>query len=370
MTWMVFIILLLTALSASGIGTFLTLRCLSMITDAISHSVLLGIVLAYFVTKDLDSPFLVVGATVFGLITVYAIESLANSGLVKNDDAVGIIFPLFFALAVILISRYASNVHLDVDVVLMGEVILAPLNTMNFFGLEVPKALVYSSFTFILNSIFIAVFFKELKITTFDPDFASLSGFPSTFLFYTLMTLASLTAVVSFNSVGAILVISFFIAAPATAFLISKDLKVMLILSGVFSLVNSLLGFLIGNWLNVSISGMTASIAGLVFILVWLFNREGVITQIYKRREDKKDFKAYLMLLHIGNHSGTAVEKQELSFNTINEHLNWTKEEATEIADYLSTKDFISANKGKQIYELTDNGRSKYQELVKEYSLS
>lgn len=370
MSWMIFFILLLTALSASGIGTFLTLRGLSMITDAISHSVLLGIVLAYFLTKDLDSPLLILGATIFGLITVYAIESLTSSGLVKNDDAVGIIFPLFFALAVLLISRYASNVNLDVDVVLMGDVILAPLNTMNVFGREVPKALVFSTFTFILNSIFIAVFFKELKITTFDPDFAALSGFPSTFLFYTLMTLSSLTAVVSFSSVGAILVISFFIAAPATAFLISKDLKVMLLLSGLFSLINSLLDFLIGNWLNVSISGMTASVAGLVFLLVWLFNKNGVITQIIKRQEDRKDFKAYLMLLHIGNHSGTFVEKQELSFNTINKHLNWTKEEAKEIAAYLRKKDFVSENQDKQIYELTDNGRQKYRELVKEYSLS
>lgn len=135
------LVLLVTAIACSLIGVFLVLRSLSMLADAISHSILLGIVIAYFIVKDISSVYLVFGAALFGIITVFSIESLSKTKLVKNDDAVGIVFPMFFALAVILITKYARNVHLDVDVVLMGEVIMAPLNTMNFFGYEIPKSL-------------------------------------------------------------------------------------------------------------------------------------------------------------------------------------------------------------------------------------
>ena len=160
------LVLLVTAIACSIIGVFLVLRRLSMLADAISHSILLGIVLAYFIVKDITSVYLVFGAAIFGVITVFSIESLSKTKLVKNDDAVGIVFPMFFALAVILITKYARNVHLDVDIVLMGEVIMAPLNTVNFLGVEIPKSLLQMSIMGLINLAFIWIFFKELKLTT------------------------------------------------------------------------------------------------------------------------------------------------------------------------------------------------------------
>ncbi|MBU5668633.1 metal ABC transporter permease [Peptoniphilus sp. MSJ-1] len=370
MNIMIFIILLMTALSLSGIGSFLMLRNLSMLTDAISHSVLLGIVLAYFVAKDIESPLLIIGAALFGLITVFAIESLSNTGLVKNDDAVGIVFPLFFALAVILITKFARNVHIDTDVVLMGEVILAPLNTMNVFGFDLPKALVFSSIMFVINSLFIIIFFKELKVSSFDPDFASISGFSSKILFYALMTLASLSAVISFDSVGAILVISFFITPAATAYLISKDLKKMLILSGVFAAINCLLGFLIANFLNLSMSGTTATVAGVVFLIVLSFNKDGMIGQIYMKHKNKKLITAYSVLIHIGTHLGKTEEIEELGVSTINTHLNWDKNTTLKNINYLKKKNLVKVNNSKMIYELTDLGYNKYKSLLEEFNLA
>jgi len=369
MNIMIFVILLMTALSLSGIGSFLMLRNLSMLTDAISHSVLLGIVLAYFIAKDVESPLLIFGAALFGLITVYAIESLSNTGLVKNDDAVGIVFPLFFALAVILITKFARNVHLDTDVVLMGEVILAPLNTVNVMGFDIPKALLFSSIMFVVNTLFIIIFFKELKVSSFDPDFASISGFSSKILFYALMSLASLSAVISFDSVGAILVISFFITPAATAYLISKDLKKMLLLSGVFAFINCLIGFVAASLLNLSMSGTTASVAGLVFLVVLSFNRNGMIGQIYMKYKNKKLVKAYSVLIHIGNHLGKPEEKRELGLDSINNHLNWDNSTTLKNINYLVKKDLIKVNNSKEIYELTNLGYNKYRKLLEEYNL-
>ena len=157
-----YFVLLTTAAACAVLSPFLVLRKLSMVSDAISHSVLLGIVIAFFIVKDVGSPFLIVGAAIFGVITVFAVEFLSGTGLVKNDDAVGIVFPMFFALAVVLITKFARNVHLDTDVVLMGEVIIAPLNRIEFMGIDLSKAFVQMGILLVVNLLFVLIFFKEL----------------------------------------------------------------------------------------------------------------------------------------------------------------------------------------------------------------
>ena len=276
-----YFVLLTTAAACAVLSPFLVLRKLSMVADAISHSVLLGIVIAFFIVKDVGSPFLIVGAAIFGVITVFAVEFLSGTGLVKNDDAVGIVFPMFFALAVVLITKFARNVHLDTDIVLMGEVIIAPLNRIEFMGIDLPKAFVQMGILLVVNLLFVIIFFKELKVTTFDRGFAMLAGFSFAALFYALMTLSSLTAVTAFDAVGAILVVSFLITPGATAYLVSKDLKVMIAISVVYAIVNSLFGYVFSLLLNVSMSGMTAAMAGITFLLTFLFNREGLLARVF-----------------------------------------------------------------------------------------
>lgn len=356
-------VLMVTSMACAIIGSFLVLRKLSMVSDAISHSVLLGIVLAYFITKDITSPFLLVGAALFGVFTVFAIEMLSSTGLVKNDDAVGIIFPLFFAIAVILITKYARNVHLDTDIVLMGEVIMAPINRMNILGFSLPKAFVEMSFIFILNLLFVVIFFKELKVTTFDKEFATIAGFSATILFYTLMTLSSLTAVAAFEAVGAILVVSFLITPPATAYMISKDLKKMLVISLIISIINSIIGYTLSLRFNVSMSGMTATVAGFVFLVVFLFNKQGLITSIVLRKRRREQFKLELMLMHIGNHIGEIDECEELGFDSIKRHLNWNEENVKKIANKLVNRGIVYKDRNTQTYRLTEKGFDKYKKI-------
>ena len=356
-------VLIATAAACALLSPFLVLRKLSMVSDAISHSVLLGIVLAFFIVKDVGSPLLIAGAALFGVITVFAVEFLSGTGLVKNDDAVGIVFPMFFALAVVLITKFARNVHLDTDIVIMGEVIIAPLNRTEFLGMDLPKAFVQMGILFIVNLLFIIIFFKELKITTFDKGFAKLAGFSSVALFYALMTLSSLTAVTAFDAVGAILVVSFLITPGAAAYLISKDLKVMIAISVGYAVINSIIGYVISLLMNVSMSGMTAAVAGVTFLITFLFNREGLITAIFIRLKRKSELTPELFLTHIGNHSGKKEELEELGLGSIRDHLKWKQAEVDKIAGRLIRRGLIRIDINKNIYDLTERGREKFVEI-------
>ncbi len=361
------LVLLVTAIACSIIGVFLVLRRLSMLADAISHSILLGIVLAYFIVKDITSVYLVFGAAIFGVITVFSIESLSKTKLVKNDDAVGIVFPMFFALAVILITKYARNVHLDVDIVLMGEVIMAPLNTVNFLGMEIPKSLLQMSVMGLINIAFIRIFFKELKLTTFDAEFAKIAGFSEVLLFYGLMSLTSFTTVVAFEAVGAILVISFLIAPASSAYLISKNLRTMIIISVLYSILNSILGFVLAMYYNLSMSGMSATIAGITFFITFLFNKNGFLMKIITRNRKHIEFKKDAFLMHVGNHQQGENSKEELGIGIIHKHLSWKKEDIEKYSKILISENKILIDEG--VYKLTEKGKILYISLLKDYGL-
>ena len=120
----------MVASACSILGTFLVLKSMAMVSDAITHTILLGIVVAFFAVHDLNSPLLIVGAGIVGVLTVYLVELLNSTRLVKEDSAIGVVFPLLFSIAVILISKYAGNVHLDVDSVLLGELAFAPFKML------------------------------------------------------------------------------------------------------------------------------------------------------------------------------------------------------------------------------------------------
>lgn len=254
------IVLILTSISCSLLGIFLILRKLSMMTDAISHSVLLGIVLAFFLVRDLDSPLLIIGASLMGLVTVFLIESIGKLKLAKLDDATAIVYPLLFSIAVILISKFFRNVHLDTDIVMMGEVIFSSMIRTQIFGIEMSKSILEAALSLICVIAFIGIFYRKLKIGSFDEEFASLVGISTGLIFYSLMTITSFVAVTSFNNVGAIIVISFFIGPAAIALLFARSLREAFLLATLASLINPSLGFFLAIRLNVSITGMIATI--------------------------------------------------------------------------------------------------------------
>ena len=362
-------ILIITSLACAVLGVFLVLRRLSMVSDAISHSVLLGIVIGYFVTKDIGSVLLIIGASLFGVLTTVCIELLIKSKRVTEDASVGIIFPLFFSIAVILITRYARNVHLDTEVVLIGEIILAPLHRINFLGLSLPKALVQMSFVLLINIVFIAVFFRKLKISSFDPVYAGVAGIAGAGLYYVFMALVSFTAVSAFESVGAILTISFFISPAASAYLISKDLKITIFLAAVYAVVNSCIGYFLAVKFNVSMSGMCALVSGLTFMITIAVYPGGIITKIIRYVKNKNRFSRELLILHIDNHTGKKNALGELGYSTIREHIAWSDSKLKYVLDKLIKKGYVYRAKERGVYSLTETGKKLSDDIRKHYGL-
>lgn len=269
------LIAILISVACSLLGVFLVLRSMSMLTDAISHTILLGIVLSFFITHKLDSPLLIVGATLVGLLTVYLVELITDTNLVKEDAAIGIVLSVLFSIAVVLISKYTANIHLDIDTVLLGEIAFAPFHTEEIFGFKIASGIINGFSILILNLLVITIFFKEIKISIFDRALALTLGLLPEVFHYLLMSLVSVTAVVSFDVVGATLMISFMIGPAATAYMISKNLRRMLIYSALIGAISSILGYHLAVFLDVSISGSIAVVIGVIFFVV-LFGKKVV----------------------------------------------------------------------------------------------
>ncbi|MGQ7356959.1 metal ABC transporter permease [Streptococcus suis] len=265
----VLLILLAVGSSCGLIGSVLVVRNQAMLADALSHSVLLGIVLGFFVSHSLDSPLLLFGAAVFGLLTVLAIEGLHTRKLAQ-DAATGLLFTFFFALAVILISLFARNVHLDLDMVLMGEVLFAPLNRLDLFGLSLPLALVKSVGLLLVLSVFFSLNFQALTLYLLDKEQAKLQGIATKRLELGLIFLVSLTTVSSFEAVGSMAVIVFLLAPSMAALPWSKHFCQFLVLGQCCAILMIVLGFGLASWLDLTMSGI-CSVMGLLTVCVSFF---------------------------------------------------------------------------------------------------
>lgn len=264
-----FLIASLVAVACSLPGNFLVLRGTALMSDAISHSILLGIVLMFFVTHNVHSPWMFVGATIVGLLTITTAELIIKTKRISLDTTIGLIFPLFFSIAVLLINYYAHTIHIDTDAVFLGELAFAPFQTCSLFGYNVgPTSLWIITGILIMNIWFIQRFYKELVISTFDTNQATILGYQPHYIHYALMALTSVTIVGSFNTAGSILVIAFMIIPPATAFLITNNIKEMIIMSSLFALLSAISGCLLAHLINASITGSTATAAGLIFFTV------------------------------------------------------------------------------------------------------
>ncbi len=263
---------LLAGITCAITGCFLILRKLSMLADAISHTVLLGIVLAFLISQSMNGFYMLLGAAATGLATAFLVQTFNSSG-VQEDASIGVVFTFLFAVGVILVSLFAENVHLDVDHALMGEIAFVPWDVVQIGMLpEVPKAFLMLGGVLLFNLLLIGLFYKEIKITSFDPQMAAAIGIPVLFIHYLLMGMVSITTVASFDSVGAVLVVAMLIAPGASAYLLTDRLGTMLIYSALIGAAAAVGGYFAASWLNASISGSMAAANGILFALVFLFS--------------------------------------------------------------------------------------------------
>ncbi len=257
----------LVAVSCALVGSFLILRRQSLMGDAISHSVLLGIVIAFLATDSRSLPVMLGGAVMIGLLTAWLSDSLHKFGKLQSDASIGIVFTLFFALGVILISLYAGQVDLDQECVLYGEIAFVPFDTIIWGNPETgvdlgPRALWAIGIVFLIVLISILIGFNRLQTVAFHPSLAVSLGINVVFWHYFLMTLVSLTTVASFDAVGAILVVALLVIPASSAYLIARSLKGMLWLASAYGLASVMIGYAISYKLDSSISASIAVSAG------------------------------------------------------------------------------------------------------------
>ena len=430
----------LIAVSGALLGVFLLLRGMALTSDAISHTVLLGIVVAFLlmtevfrVEGDTSSPWLILGAALAGVGAVVLTEMLYRSGLVRQDAALGLAFPLLFAIAVILVSRFVDDAHLDEDAVLVGEIGLAWANTnshcfencesvtvsedhpaakmtrrcVNCRELSIsprderaefvevcgncgdyspaqayraglveqepalvffPKSISVALALTLLTLVFVLAFYKELKLSTFDPALAKALGFRPGALNYGLMALVSLVAVGAFDAVGSILVIAFFIIPPAAAYLLTDRLSLMLLLSPLIGAAGAIFGYdlargqlfgllpiadliarinqlfglaLIEEW-DSSISASMVLMIFLLFLLAWVFSpRYGLISTALRRANSRRLFADQVVLAHIHNHQHTAQAATELRVETLHIHFRWTRRKMLRVLARLRALGYV-----------------------------
>jgi manganese/zinc/iron transport system permease protein len=339
-------------------GVFLILRRMAMMSDAISHAILPGIVVGFFITESLGSPLLIVAAALTGLLTVALVELIERTKRVKEDAAIGIVFPVLFSIGVILIARYAGDVHLDTDAVLLGELAFAPFDRFMAFGLDWgPRALWVMGAALLLNGVFLTLFYKELKLSTFDAGLAATLGFMPGVLHYALMSLISVTAVSAFDAVGSILVVALMVGPPATAYLLTDRLGLMMGLSAGIGAASAVGGYWLAYALDASIAGAMATMAGVVFGAAVLFApQRGLVAQWRRQRQQRWRFAEQMLTIHLLQHENTPEAERECRVAHLQEHLGWEAPFAEQVVKRSSRHGTIERQNGH--LRLTDDGRT------------
>jgi len=273
------------ALPCSLLGCFLLLRRMALIGDAISHSALPGIVVAFLFVKDLSSPWLLIGAAIAGLAVTILIEMIHTKTKIKQDAAIGISFTTLFALGILLVSIAVSKqTDLHVDCIISGELTHIIFYKINIFGINTPSPLITASIVASITIGAIIVFYRLLMLSSFDPGLTASLGINTKLVHYLLMAVLSLVVVSSFRAVGAILVIALLIIPAASAYLCTHKLKTMLTLAGTHAALSSILAMYIFTFFECSVSSAMVVAGVFLFILCWIFGTVDGMLWKWKRR--------------------------------------------------------------------------------------
>tara|TARA_B100000900_G_scaffold410649_1_gene428843 strand:+ start:14724 stop:15572 length:849 start_codon:yes stop_codon:yes gene_type:complete len=264
----------LVASSTGTLGNLLLLRKMSMMGDALSHAVLPGIVIAYLISGSQASLPLLFGAIVTGVLTTFLIQLFSSKGKMQADAAMGTVFTFLFAVGVILATKYAGQADIDADCVLHGELAFVPLEQTVFYGLRAPAAVWTLASLFLFIQLVFWLGYKGWVLTSFNPEYAESVGIRTTLWHYALMAATSVVTVVSFESVGAILVIAFLVVPAATAYLLTKDLRLMLVFVVFQGLLSAVGGYYISDLLDASISGSMAVVSFVLFVISFLLQKK------------------------------------------------------------------------------------------------
>ncbi len=363
---------ILCSVSCALLGNFLVLRKMSMMGDAISHAVLPGLAVAFLLTEDRTSWPMFVGAAIAGVLTALFTEWVRGYGKVDEGASMGVVFTALFALGLVLIVRGADSVDLDPGCVLYGAMESTPFDMVRVFGMGMPRVAVTLGGVLLLNALFVLVFYKELKLTSFDPALATTLGINSRVMHYVLMTLVAITAVAAFEAVGNILVVAVLIVPPAAAYLLTDRLRTMILLSVLIAAASAVLGHMAAiavpagfGYSSVSSAASMAVVTGLLFAAAMLFApQRGVISKLRARGDlsrqiERQDVLA--LLFRVEEHGGSVLPAH------LGDALDVSVTRRSRIVDGLRQRGLVMRDDAR--ISLTDLGRDKARDLVRSHRL-
>jgi manganese/zinc/iron transport system permease protein len=270
----------LVATACGLLGPFLVLRRMALLSDAVSHAVLPGIVAVWLVAQTRAPLPVVIGAAAFAALCVLGVDALRSTGLVASDAAIALVFPALFSLGVLGVTVYADGIHLDLDSTIYGELAFVPFDTMSLFGAEVIRPAVVLVVVAAVNLVLVGLLWKELKATTFDPAFSSVVRLRPRVLTRVLLLAVAVTAVSAFQAVGAILVVTMLIVPAATAYLLTDRLSVMVGLAVGVGWVGAVAGHAIALAIDSNIAGAMGLVCAGCFVLALLVSpKYGLLTK-------------------------------------------------------------------------------------------
>lgn len=255
-----------TSLACSSVGFFLVLRGTVLVADAISHALVPGIVVAYLLTGSMHPVALLIGALVSGIGTVLFTELLSSFVDERKEVALALTFPLFFSVGVLLVNLYASSLHLDIDMVLLGEILFASMQKLSIFGIDVgPQHFWVMLCIFLVNVLASTILFKPLQYLLFDKDSMLLPRFVSRILFLFLTFATGWTIMATLEVVGSLVTVCLMTVPAASVLLFSGSMKPAYLLTHAVAFFVAVAGVLTGLWFDCSIAGSMALWAGIFF---------------------------------------------------------------------------------------------------------
>lgn len=383
-----------TSCACGLVGNYLILRRQSLMGDAIAHSVLPGIVIAFLLTSHRDSTTVFIGAALSGLLSAFCIELLRRARLVESSAAIGIVFPLFFALGVLLIEQAAARrIDLDADCLLHGQLEsifwVPPTDMSQWLHLStlelLPQELFAAFLCFFLVAVFVIAMRKELVLSSFDPALSNSMGFSTSLLNNLMMLVLAIAVVASFKAVGSILVIAMIICPAACARLFTDTMKTQQLMSLLFAVLMSVSGYFVAVFLpmlfgiqqSMNAAGMIATLGGGFLILSIIFSpRHGALSRAYRRRRlQKRVLREDILALLFRLEEDSASRERMFDDSLLEEKLRASR--PTTASDrrhqiYTIIKDLQGRNwviRDKSRLGLTEQGRVEARKLIRTHRL-
>lgn len=252
----------LVATGCALLGSFLVVRRQALLTDAVSHAVLPGIVAAWLVSGSRDPIPVIVGASVFAVLCVLLVELLEGTGLVRTDGAIGLVFPALFSLGVLGVNRWTEDIHLDLDATVYGEIAFIPFDTIALGGSDVPRAAIVTGIAVLLDVLLVAFGWRILRAASFDPGFAASVGVRVRLVSRLLLVATAMTAVVAFESVGAVLVITLFIVPASAGVVAASRMQGVVLVAIIVGWIAAAIGWQSALQWDTSVGGVMGIVAG------------------------------------------------------------------------------------------------------------